>query len=78
MDWTMDDNMVDGLFLSATLRPQTGLQVWLFFNSFIFFNFEKRPKEIWLLSTFFGQSDFLCRFDRFKEGFGRFLALEDF
>jgi len=40
----------------------------------LFFIFEKKPKKIWLFLAFFGQLDFLCRFGRFKDDFGRFLG----
>jgi len=47
---------------------------WLFFNSFGFFYFWKRPNTIWLFLAFSGQLDFLCRFGRVKDDIGRFLG----
>ena len=46
----------------------------LFCNSFGFFYFWKKAK--WNLTFFglFGELDFLCRFSRLKDDFGRFLA----
>jgi len=64
------------------------LPVWLFwgqickflafFNSFGLFYFWKKAKWNWAFLAIFGHLDFLCRFRRFKDNFGRFLGTSRF